>query len=42
MAANNSTIMAKAWLAGTNDFQQRIPDPTISGVAQTSRHFETP
>lgn len=28
MATNNSTIMAKAWLQGTNDFQQRIPDPT--------------
>ena len=35
MAVNNSTIMAKAWLTGTNDFQQRIPDPTISGVKAT-------
>lgn len=35
MAVNNSTIMAKAWLAGTNDFQQRIPDPTIAGVKAT-------
>lgn len=35
MAVNNSTIMAKAWLAGTNDFQQRIPDPTVAGVKAT-------
>lgn len=35
MAVNNSTIMAKAWLAGTNDFQQRIPDPTVSGIKAT-------
>ena len=35
MAVNNNTIMAKAWLAGTNDFQQRIPDPTISGIKAT-------
>ena len=35
MAVNNSTIMAKAWLAGTSDFQQRIPDPTVSGIKAT-------
>lgn len=35
MAVNNNTIMAKAWLAGTSDFQQRIPDPTIAGVKAT-------
>lgn len=35
MAVTNNTIMAKAWLAGTSDFQQRIPDPTISGVKAT-------
>lgn len=32
MAVNNSTIMARAYLNGTNDFQQRIPDPTQSGI----------
>lgn len=36
MAVKNSTIMAKAWLQGTNDFQQRIPDPTVSGIAATT------
>ena len=35
MAVTNNTIMAKAWLAGTNDFQQRIPDPTVSGIKAT-------
>ncbi len=35
MAQNNNTIMAKAWLAGTNDFQQRIPDPTQAGISAT-------
>lgn len=35
MAVTNNTILAKAWLAGTSDFQQRIPDPTIAGVKAT-------
>ena len=35
MAQTNNTIMAKAWLAGTNDFQQRVPDPTVSGIKAT-------
>lgn len=35
MAVNNQTILGKAWLAGTNDYQQRIPDPTQSGVRAT-------
>ena len=35
MAQKNSTIMAKAYLAATNDFQQRIPDPTQAGISST-------
>lgn len=35
MATNNSTIMAKAWLAGTNDFQQRIPNPDQATMQAT-------
>ena len=35
MATNNSTILAHAWLSGTNDFQQRIPDPTQHGIDAT-------
>lgn len=42
MAVNNSTILAKAWLNGTNDFQQRIPDPSVSGVAATSAALRDP
>lgn len=33
MAVNNSTILEKAWIEGSNDFQQRIPNPSISGYA---------
>ena len=33
MAVKNSTIIEKAWLEGTNDFQQRIPNPQISGYS---------
>lgn len=29
----NSTILSKAWIEGSNDFQQRIPNPDISGYA---------
>lgn len=35
MAVKNSTILEKAWLEGSNDFQQRIPNPAISGYAAT-------
>lgn len=31
MAVKNSTVLEKAWLEGSNDFQQRIPNPSISG-----------
>lgn len=33
MAVKNSTIVEKAWLEGSNDFQQRIPNPQISGYS---------
>ena len=35
MAAKNSTILEKVWLAGTNDFQQRIPEPTQQNISAT-------
>ena len=35
MAQNNQTIIESVYLAGTNDFQQRVPDPTQAGVAAT-------
>ena len=33
MAVLNSTVLQKAWIEGSNDFQQRIPNPDISGYA---------
>ncbi len=35
MAEKNSTILAKVWLSATNDFQQRIPNPTQHGIDAT-------
>lgn len=34
MAVLNSTILEKAWLSGTNDYQQRIPNPATSSYAE--------
>lgn len=34
MAVLNSTILQKAWLSGSNDYQQRIPNPEIAGYAK--------
>lgn len=34
MALLNSTILENAWLSGTNDYQQRIPNPAISSYAE--------
>lgn len=33
MAVKNSTILAKAWLEGTEDMQQRTPAPTVHDIA---------
>lgn len=35
MAENNATIIRDVWLHGTNDFQQRIPDPTQGNIQAT-------
>lgn len=42
MAVNNGTILARAWLDGTNDFQQRITRPTISNINQTINDLYQP
>ena len=34
MAVDNYTILHDVWLKGTNDFQQRIPEPTQSNIDQ--------
>ena len=35
MAEKNATILRNIWLNGTNDFQQRIPEPTQNNIAKT-------
>lgn len=35
MAVDNYTILHDVWLKGTNDYQQRIPEPTQTNIAQT-------
>lgn len=35
MATNNQTIITSAYLNATNDYQQRIPDPTQSKISST-------
>lgn len=35
MAVLNSDVLARAWLQGSDNFQQRIPNPTIQGYANT-------
>lgn len=35
MATNNATILDRIWLSGTNDFQQRIPQPTQQTIKST-------
>lgn len=34
MAVLNSTILERAWLSGTNDYQQRVPNPSTSSYAE--------
>lgn len=35
MATDNATILDRVWLNGTNDFQQRIPQPTQQQISKT-------
>ena len=42
MAENNTTIAGRIWLSGTNDFQQRVPNPTVQGIAATSKFLFDP
>ena len=36
MAENNVTILHDVWLKGTNDFQQRVPEPTQTNIDQVA------
>ena len=42
MAVLNSTILERAWLSASNDFQQRIPNPSISGYANVVENLFAP
>lgn len=42
MATDNTTIAGRVYLSGSNDFQQRVPDPTISGIDATSKFLFDP
>lgn len=42
MATDNTTIMGRVYLSATNDFQQRVPDPTIAGIDATSKFLFKP
>lgn len=42
MATDNQTILVKSYLAATNDYQQRIPDPTQSSISQTMKALFAP
>lgn len=42
MAVLNSDILTRAWLNGSNMFQQRIPNPTINSYANVVSHLFAP
>lgn len=42
MAVLNSTIIERAWLSASNDFQQRIPNPAVSSYANVVENIFAP
>lgn len=42
MAVKNSTILGKIWLNGTNDYQQRVPNPSQARMSQTMKALFDP
>lgn len=42
MATDNNTIITSVYLAATNDYQQRIPDPTQSSITSTMKALFDP
>ena len=42
MATDNTTIAGRIWLNATNDFQNRVPNPSIAGMAATSEFLFDP
>ena len=39
---NNTTILGSVYLAGTSDYQLRVPDPTQSAVSETMEFLFDP
>lgn len=42
MAVNNSTILDRVWLEGSNDYQQRIPRETVNDMDATVSYLFAP
>lgn len=42
MSVLNSTVLQRAWLSGSSDFQQRIPSPDAEGYAQAVSELFAP
>lgn len=42
MAVKNSTVLERAWLTASNDFQQRIPNPSINSYANVVANLFAP
>lgn len=42
MATDNTTIAGRVYLSATNDFQQRVPNPTIAGIDATNKFLFKP
>ena len=42
MSVLNSTVLERAWLSGSNDFQQRIPNPSITAYANVVNNLFAP
>lgn len=42
MAVLNSTIIERAWLSASNDFQQRIPNPSVTSYANVVENLFAP
>jgi len=42
MSVLNSTVLERAWLSGSNDFQQRIPNPSINSYENVVANLFAP
>lgn len=42
MSVLNSTVLERAWLSASNDFQQRIPNPSINAYANVVENLFAP